>query len=217
MSIRIVLAEDHKMVRDGLRLLLEKISDVEVVGEADNGYQAIELVNSVMPDVVVMDIGMASLNGIEATGRILADNPEVKVVALSVYSDRRYVLGMLEAGASAYVLKAAAGEELMRAIEAVTENKKYISSQVADVVINSYTQRKSTPGKSVRTVLGSREREVLQLLAEGKSSPEIASDMGIAAKTVETHRRNIMKKLDLHSIADLTKYALREGLTELHS
>lgn len=217
MNIRILLADDHCMVREGLRLLIEGMPDVEVIAEADNGYQAIELANSLVPDVVVMDIGMAQLNGIEATSRIVADNPEVKVVALSVYSDRRYVLGMLEAGASAYVIKGAAGEDLIQAIQAVAENKKYISPEVADVVINGYKRKRSAGSKPARTVLGHREREVLQLLAEGKSSPDIASRLGIAVKTVETHRRNIMKKLNLHSVAELTKYAVREGLTELDS
>ena len=217
MNIRILLADDHCMVREGLRLLIEGMPDVEVIAEADNGYQAIELANSLVPDVVVMDIGMAQLNGIEATSRIVADNPEVKVVALSVYSDRRYVLGMLEAGASAYVIKGAAGEDLIQAIQAVAENKKYISPEVADVVINGYKRKRSAGSKPARTVLGHREREVLQLLAEGKSSPDIARHLGIAVKTIETHRRNIMKKLNLHGVAELTKYAVREGLTELNS
>ncbi len=217
MSIRVLLVDDHTIMREGLRLLLERTSEVEVVGEADNGFQAIELAKSLVPDVVVMDVGMAELNGMEATSRILAANPKLKVVALSVYSDRQYILGMLEAGASAYVLKAAAGEELFRAIEAVTHNKKYISSQVAGCVINGYTKKNSAPGKSARSELGSRERQVLQLLAEGMSSPDIASRLNIAAKTVETHRRNIMNKLGLHSVAELTKYAIREGLTELGS
>ena len=217
MSIKVLLVDDHAIMREGLRLLLEKMPEVEVVGEADNGFQAIELSKSSVPDIVVMDVGMPGLNGMEATSGILAHNPKVKVVALSVYSDRQYVLGMLEAGASAYVLKAAAGEELRRAIEAVANNKKYVSSQVADVVIDGYTQKTSSPGKSARTKLGARERQVLQLLAEGKSSPLIAKDLSVAVKTVETHRRNIMNKLGLHSVAELTKYAIREGLTELGS
>ncbi len=217
MSIRVLLVDDHAMMREGLRLLLEKMPEVEVVGEADDGHKAIELANSLVPDVVVMDVGMPELNGMEATSRILADNPDVKVVALSVYSDRQYILGMLKAGASGYVLKAAAGEELFRAIEAVTKNRKYISSQVADVVIDGYIETNSAPGKSARIELGSRERQVLQLLAEGMNSPNIASRLNIAIKTVETHRRNIMRKLNIHSIAKLTKYALREGLTELGS
>ena len=217
MSIRVLLVDDHTIMREGLRLLLEKMPEVEVVAEADDGFQAINLAKSLVPDVVVMDVGMPELNGVEATSVILADNPDIKVIALSVYSDRQYILGMLKAGASGYVLKAAAGEELFRAIEAVTKNKKYISTQVADVVIDGYIGKTSTPGKSVRTELGSRERQVLQLLSEGMSSPNIANRLNIAIKTVETHRRNIMKKLNIHSVAKLTKYAIREGLTELGS
>ncbi len=215
MSIRVLLVDDHAIMREGLRLLLEKMPEVKVVGEADNGFQAVELAKNLVPDVVVMDVGMRELNGTEATRMILTDNPDIKVVALSVYSDRQYVLGMLEAGASAYVVKAAAGEEVLQAIKTVVKNKKYISPQVTDVVIDGYTQKNFAPDKSARTKLGPRERQVLQLLAEGKSSPNIASSLSIALKTVETHRRNIMKKLDLHSVAELTKYAIREGLTEL--
>ncbi len=217
MSIRVLLVDEHTIMREGLRLLLEKMPEVEVVAEADDGFQAIRLTKSLVPDVVVMDVGMPELNGVEATSVILADNPDIKVIALSVYSDRQYILGMLKAGASGYVLKASAGEELFRAIEAVTKDKKYISSQVADVVIDGYIENNSAPGKSARTELGSRERQVLQLLSEGMSSPDISSRLNIAIKTVETHRRNIMKKLNIHSVAKLTKYAIREGLTELGS
>lgn len=217
MSIRVLLVDDHTIMREGLRLLLEKMPDVEVVSEAEDGFQAIELAKSLVPDIVVMDVGMAGLNGIEATNLILAENPDVKVIALSVYSDRQYILGMLKAGASGYVLKAAAGKELFQAIEAVAKNKKYISSQIADIVIDGYIEKISAPNKSARTELGSRERQVLQLLSEGMSSADIASRLSIAVKTVETHRRNIMRKLNIHSVAKLTKYAIREGLTELGS
>ena len=215
MSIRVLLVDDHIIIRGALRVLLETMPEVKVVGEADNGFQAIELAKSLVPDIVVMDVGMPELNGMGGTSGILADNPDVKVIALSSYSDRQYVLGMLEAGVSAYVLKAAAGDELFRAIEAVTNNEKYISPKIADVVISGYNQKNPALHKSARTELGSRERQVLQLLAEGNSSPDIASRLNIAVKTAETHRRNINKKLGLHSVAELTKYAIREGLTEL--
>ena len=217
MSIRVLLVDDHTIMREGLRLLLEKMPEVEVVSEAEDGFQAIELAKSLVPDIVVMDVGMPGLNGIEATNLILAENPDVKVIALSVYSDRQYILGMLKAGASGYVLKAAAGKELFQAVEAVAKNKKYISSQIADIVIDGYIEKISAPSKSARTELGSRERQVLQLLSEGMSSADIASRLSIAVKTVETHRRNIMRKLNIHSVAKLTKYAIREGLTELGS
>ena len=215
MSIRILLVDDHQMMRDGLRLILENTPDVDIVGEAGNGHQAVELANSLVPDIVVMDIGMTDLNGIEATRRILANDSAIKVIALSIYSDQRYVLSMLEAGASAYVLKAAAGDELVRAIQAVSKNKKYLSPEIAKTLVNGYTGRIPAAGHSVRKVLGPREREVLQQLAEGKSSSQIAANLKISVKTVETHRRNIMRKLDLHSVAELTKYAVIQGLTQL--
>ena len=215
MSIRILLVDDHQMMRDGLRLILENTPDVDIVGEAGNGHQAVELANSLVPDIVVMDIGMTDLNGIEATRRILANDSAIKVIALSIYSDRRYVLGMLEVGASAYVLKAAAGDELVRAIQAVTEGKKYLSPEIAETVVDGYTGRIPAAGHSARKALGPREREVLQQLAEGKSSSQIAANLTISVKTVETHRRNIMRKLDLHSVAELTKYAVIQGLTQL--
>jgi two-component system NarL family response regulator len=162
-----------------------------------------------------MDIGMHGLNGVEATHRIKAGNPDVKVIALSTYSDKRYVLSMLEAGASGYVLKAAAVDEMCRAVRLVAEGKSYLSPDVAGVVVDARLSTPDQPGESLSSILGPREREVLQLLAEGHSSPEIARRLHIAASTVETHRRNIMRKLDVHSVAELTKYAIREGLTSL--
>ena len=215
MSVRILVVDDHQMMRDGLRLILEQTPDVDIIGEAGNGHQAVKLANSLVPDIVVMDIGMTDLNGIEATRRILASDSAVKIIALSIYSDRRYVLGMLEVGASAYVLKAAAGDELVRAIQAVTEGKKYLSPEIAETVVDGYTGRIPAAGHSARKALGPREREVLQQLAEGKSSSQIAANLTISVKTVETHRRNIMRKLDLHSVAELTKYAVIEGMTQL--
>lgn len=215
MSIRILLAEDHAIVREGLRWILQRQQDMEVVAEAENGRQAVELARRVRPDVVVMDIAMPELNGMEATRQVLADNPDAKVIALSAYADRRYVLGMLDAGAKAYVLKSNAGDELVRAIQAVHAGKRYLTPEVADTVVDSYTRRLLPADDRAATELSPREREVLQLLAEGHSSPQIARKLHISNRTVEAHRRNIMRTLDLHSIADLTKYAVREGLTEL--
>ena len=215
MSIRVLLADDHSMMREGLRFILERAADVEVVGEAENGRTVLEMADRLKPDVVVMDIGMADLNGVEATRRLRAGHPKIKVIGLSMYSDKRYVLGMLEAGASGYVFKGAAGTELVRAIEAAGRGRKYLSSQITDVVVDSYVERQFPAGNTAYSALGNREREVLQLLAEGKTSKEIASRLNISPATVETHRRNIMKKLDIHSIAELTKYAIREGLTDL--
>jgi DNA-binding NarL/FixJ family response regulator len=173
------------------------------------------MARTLVPDVVVMDIAMPNLNGMEATRQIKADNAEVKVVALSMYPDRRYVLGMLEAGASGYVLKRAAYGELRRAVHVAARGKSYLSPDVAGLVIEAHTRSASgaeTPGHAS---LGAREREIMQLLAEGHTSREIAQQLHISTTTVETHRRNIMKKLGVHNIAELTKHAIREGMTSL--
>jgi len=213
--IRVLLADDHQMLRDGLRAVLALEKDIEVVGEANDGHGAVEMAGRLAPDVVLMDIGMYGLNGVEATRRIKAGNSNVNVIALSTYSDKRYVLSMLEAGASGYVLKAAAVDEMCRAVRAVAAGKRYLSPDVAGVVLDARFSEPAEPVASMSSVLGSREREVLQLLAEGHSSPEIARRLHIAPSTVETHRRNIMRKLDVHSVAELTKVAIREGLTPL--
>jgi DNA-binding NarL/FixJ family response regulator len=215
MSIRVLLADDHQMLRDGLRAVLALESDIEVIGEADDGHAAVEMAGRLAPDVVLMDIGMYGLNGVEATRRVKAANPNVKVIALSTYSDKRYVLSMLEAGASGYVLKAAAVDEMCRAVRAVAGGKRYLSPDVAGVVVDAHLGSSAQSDASSSSVLGPREREVLQLLAEGHSSPAIGRRLHIAPSTVETHRRNIMRKLDVHSVAELTKYAIREGLTPL--
>lgn len=215
MSIRVLLVDDHRMMREGLRAVLARDPAIEVVAEAENGRMALEVVRSLSPDIVVMDIAMADLNGIDATRQIVARYPEVKVIALSVYADQRYVLAMLQAGAWGYVVKAAAGEELLRAIRAVAKNQKYISPEITGTLIDGSLGRTRVPEEPSGPLLGAREREVLQLLAEGKTSAEIAAALHISLSTVEAHRRNIMKKLDLHSIAELTKYAIRAGLTSL--
>ena len=217
MKIKILLADDHKIVRDGLRTLVEKEPDMEVVGEAENGRQAVRLTQELTPDVVIMDITMADLNGIEAARQIHKEIPEVKVIALSMHSDRRFVAGMLEAGASGYLLKDCAFEELTRAIKNVVSNKIYLSPGITDVVVKDYLGKSTKASRSVFSNLTNREREVLQLLAEGRSTKQIAQSLHVSIKTIETHRRQIMKKLNMHSIAELTKYALREGLTSLET
>ena len=217
MTIRLVLVDDHELMRQGLRALVDGQKDVEVVGEANDGRTALALVRSLSPDVVVMDVAMKDMNGIEATRQIRAECPDVKVIGLSSHADARYVRAMLEAGACGYVLKANAYDDLHRAIEAARRGKSYLCPDVTEAIIggsmNAPTHTAAFSGGS----LSPREREVLQLLAEGRTSPEIAKRLFVATTTVETHRRNIMRKLDIHSVADLTKYAIREGLTSLEA
>jgi DNA-binding NarL/FixJ family response regulator len=217
MSIKILLADDHRIVREGLKSLLEAESDMQVVGEADNGRRAIEMAEEYGPDVVVMDIGMPELNGIEATRRIVHDNPATKVVALSMHSDRRFMSEILKAGASGYLLKDGAFEELAGAIRTVMSSKMYLSPRIADVVVEDYVRHLPRAEPSVFAALTPREREVLQLLAEGKATKQAAAALHVSVKTVETHRRQIMTKLDIHSVAELTKYAIREGLTSVEA
>jgi DNA-binding NarL/FixJ family response regulator len=211
----VLIADDHKIMRDGLRAILEKQPSTTVVGEASDGHEAVALTRKLKPDVVVMDITMPGLNGIDATRQILAEVPQVRVVGLSMNSDRRYVLATLAAGASGYLLKNAASEELTRALAAVVAGQKYVSPLVADAVIDSAIRETAPAASPDAKALSMREREVLQLLAEGLTSKEIAAKLGIAVSTIETHRRQIMDKLSLRSIAELTKYAIREGLTSL--
>ncbi len=215
MSITVILADDHKIVRDGLRNLLQKYPEIEVIGEAEDGRSTVEMARKLSPDVVIMDIAMPDMNGIEATRRITEEKPGVKVVALSMHSDKRFVSEMLKAGASAYLLKHSAFEELVTAIMTVREDRMYLSPAVTGVVVDNYIKQSGKPESSVFSVLSDREREVLQLLAEGKNTKEIASSLNLSGKTVEAHRINIMSKLNMRSIAELTKYAIREGLTSL--
>lgn len=211
--MRVLLVDDHRMVREGLRAILERDASCSVVGEASSGREAVQLAQTLKPDVIVMDVAMSDLNGIEATRQILTETPGARVVALSSHSDRRYVKAILGAGASAYVLKANAYDELLRAVEAAARGKKYLCADVTDYVIDRALGVGSEG--SVFELLGPRELEVLQLLAEGRTSSEIAARLRIATSTAETHRRNLMRKLNLHSVAELTKYAVREGVTSL--
>ncbi len=215
MKKKIILVDDHKITREGLRSLLESQSDMEVIAEADNGRSAVKLSLKLVPDVVVMDISMPDLNGIDATHQILAKMPKIKVIALSMYSDRRYVLGMLKAGVTGYLLKDCAFEELIRAIRGVLDGQTYMSPEIADTVMKDYSKHLASTDTSPLSTLTEREREVLQLIAEGMSTKRIAESLHISTKTIETHRRQLMTKLNLHSIAELTKFALREGLTDL--
>jgi DNA-binding NarL/FixJ family response regulator len=215
MSVRIILADDHKIMREGLRALLAKQKEIEVIAEADSGRGVIELCSQLHPDVVVIDISMPDLNGIDAARQITRDAPDIKVIALSMHSDKKYVKEMLSAGASGYLLKDAAFEELGMAIATVLKNKTYLSPQITDTVVKDYVNENVPQNSIASTALSSREREVLQLIAEGKSTRDIAAKLYVSVKTVETHRKQIMDKLGLNSIAELTKYAIREGLTSV--
>jgi len=217
MSVKVALADDHQIVREGLRGILEREPDVQVIGEANDGRSLLELAQERSPDVVVMDVAMPGLNGVEATRLLRSETPGVHVVALSAYADKRYVLAMLEAGAQGFVVKAGAAEELLRAIRSVVRGQSYLSPRVAGSVIETCVGRLFPEGSTAYSILGAREREVVQLLAEGKTSKEIGSRLHVSVKTVDAHRRNIMRKLDLHSVAELTKYAVREGLTSLET
>lgn len=215
MSIRIVLADDHKIVRDGLRSLLDNQDGMSVIAEAENGRAIVDLAMELRPDVVVMDVGMPDLNGMEATRQIVGQDPNIRVIALSMHSDKRFVEGMLSAGAVGYVLKDSAFETLATAIRTVVKEGAYLCAKVAGVVVSDYVSRLPRARADDQPALTPREREVLQLLAEGNTTKQIASQLSVSVKTIETHRSRIMEKLDMRSIAELTKYAVREGLTSL--
>jgi two-component system NarL family response regulator len=214
MSIRVMLVDDHKILRDALRSVLERESDITFVGEASNGMEALKSIRQTRPDVVVMDIGMPEMGGIQTTLAMQTAAPEVKILALSTFFDRRIVLQMLGAGASGYIVKSAGSEELVRGIRSVFSGRSYLCPEVSRIVVDSACGARF-PEKMNGDRLGRRENEVLKLLAEGLTSPEIGARLHIATSTVEVHRRNIMRKLDLHSVAELTKYAIRQGLTEV--
>ena len=216
MSTKILLADDHKITRQGLRSLLEKQPDMKVVAEAEDGREAVRLARELHPDVVIMDVSMPDLNGMAATRQILGKSKKVKIIALSMHSDTLFVSEMLKSGASGYLLKDCAFEELREAIHTVIAGNVYLSPAISDVVVDDYLHRLSKTGPSDSgEVLTDREREVLQLMAEGKSTKQIARELYISVKTVETHRRQIMNKLNIHTVAELTKYAIRKGLTSL--
>ncbi len=215
MSIKILLADDHQITRQGLKALLEKQSDMEVIGEAEQGREAVTLTRQLSPQIVIMDVSMPDLNGMEAAKQITNERPDIKIIALSMHSDSLFVTEMLKSGASGYLLKDCAFEELVQAIRTVNSGKTYLSPSISGVVVSDYVHRLSKPGNSNLEVLTAREREVLQLIAEGKSTKQTALKLHISTKTVETHRRQIMDKLDIHSVAELTKYAIRKGFTSL--
>ncbi len=214
-EITILLADDHRIVRQGLKLLIEKQKGMRVIAEAEDGAQAVKVVDEILPDIVIMDVSMPVLNGIEATRRIRDNHPQIRVIALSMHSDRRFVIETLKAGARGYLLKDCAFEEMAGAIRAVMDDKTYLSAEITDLVVKDYVAQLAQNDRSAFAVLTAREREVLQLLAEGRSTKDVAFLLGVSVKTIETYRQQLMEKLGLHSIAELTKYAIREGLTQL--
>lgn len=213
MTIRLLIADDHQLLRQGLRALLDSQSDMTVVDEASDGRDVVAKAARLAPDVVLMDIGMPELNGIDATRQIGEQSSGPRIIALSMHADRQFVQGVLRAGATGYLLKDSAFEELAEAVRRVHEGQVYLSPTIAGVVVESL-QSDSDHGENVDG-LTAREREVLQLMSEGHSTKEIAQRLHISVKTVETHRRQVMHKLDIFSVAELTKYAIRNGLTRL--
>lgn len=217
MSIRVLLVDDHMIMREGLKSLLDQATDVVVVAQAANGVEALQKVEECSPDVVVMDLTMPQMGGIEATGRIVAAHPDIKVLALSMIQDKSCVVECLKAGAKGYLLKDCAGEELLGAIRILAAGESYLCATITELVIREYTQLATGSQLTATASLSKREQEVLQLIADGKNTKEIAFMFGVSSKTVDVQRSNIMKKLNLYSIAELTKYAVREGLTTLGS
>lgn len=213
MEIRVLLVDDHRIVREGLKLILGREKGIDVVGEAADGREAVATAAKFSPNVVVMDISMPGMNGIEATRQIAAAFPSIRVLILSTRLDRIHVVEALKAGAQGYLVKDCTAEELMTAIRAVHQGKPYFGLNVTELVVNDYMQNIAGEVPAGYKKLSKRELEVLQAIADGKSTKEIAFTFGVSVKTVETQRMNIMKKLNLYSIAELTKYAVREGLT----
>ncbi len=216
MSVRLLLVEDHTIIRQGIRVAIEKISDIVVVAEADNGRTALKMVQEFTPDVVLMDVLMPDMNGIDATRSIVAEFPESRVLIFSGQCDTRMILGALKAGAKGFMMKSCGTiEELVNAIETVASGKTFFCRQVTECIVSDYMNLRDSEIQSIFSLISPREREILQLLAEGKNTKEIAYVLDVSPKTVDTHRKHIMSKLKVCSVAELTKFAIREGLTSL--
>jgi two-component system response regulator NreC len=215
-KIRLLVADDHKIFRQGIKKLLEEQKDLQVVGEAKDGREAVKKAEELKPDIVLMDVAMADLNGMEATRQIKKALPDIKILMLTMHKNEEYVLQSFQAGASAYILKEGAVEELVSAIHSVYHDKSFLSPTISKTVIDAYL-RKIETGKMETPfdLLTDREREVLQLIAEGYTNREVAKTLYISVKTVEAHRAHIMQKLDIHEVAKLVKYAIQKGLVDL--
>lgn len=217
MSLSIVLADDHRIMREGLAAMLRQEADFDIVGQADDGAALVRLVRKLQPDVVITDVSMPGLNGIEAIRRIMEEAPGVRVLCLSVHTEKRLVTAVMDAGAAGYVLKDCLYEELIRAVRAVVAQQVYISPGIAGVLMQAYRERQATSQKSAFSQLTGRELEVVQLIAEGYSTKAIAERMHVSAKTVGTHREHILQKLQLNGTADLTRYAIQEGIVSVEN
>lgn len=213
--MKILIADDHGVVRQGLKALIETEADIQVVGEASDGQEVVQLARRLLPDIILMDIAMPDINGVEATRSILEKNPNIRIIALSVHFDKHFVTKMLKAGASGYVLKSCLFDEVLRAIQTVGNGDYYLSPKIADVVVEDYKYYMAIANKSAEVRLTPRERQVVQLLAEGKSTKQIALRLHVSTKTVDANRRDVMNKLGISSVAELTKFAIREGLTSV--
>ena len=215
MKIRLLIVDDHKIFREGLRSMIEKKPDIEVAGEADSGVTAIKLFQELLPDVIIMDIVMPGMNGIETTRHIIQQTSKAKIIGLSMHEDVRFASEMLKAGASGFLLKDCAFRELVDAINTVMEGGIYLSPQMKDALIKLHISLLSNGNNSSPSVLSPRELEILKLIADGRSAKQIAAQLNLSIKTIEAHRQNIMEKLNLRSVAELIKYSIREGLTSL--
>jgi DNA-binding NarL/FixJ family response regulator len=210
-KIKIVLVDDHKLLRDGLRNIIDQKTNMQIIGEASDGREAIKMASKLIPDVIVMDVAMPGLNGVEAAKQIHKNLPQIKIIGLSMHSGKQFIQGMFKAGAFGYLLKDGDADELITAITTVVKNKRYLSKDINQEYLTLIKK-----GETIeKAQLSSREKEVLQLIAEGKSSKEIGEILFLSPKTVDVHRNNIMKKIELYTIPELTKYAIKKGLTSL--
>lgn len=216
MNLRIIVADDHEVVRQGIRAVLQSQPGWEVCGEAGNGREAVDMTSELMPDIVVLDVAMPEVSGLTAVREILQNRPETKVLMLTMHESEQVIREVLEAGAHGYLLKSDAGKDLVTAITALHRNKRFFTSKVAEMVLENVTRNKLRPEVAVKDVLTAREREVVTLLAEGKSTREVAEVLGLSVKTAETHRSNVMRKLDMHSVSELVLYAVRNNLVHLN-